>query len=340
MILQHWLSNVLMAEASESDASSGSGGDYSLTDPGVELKLDTPSEKSDDEPPSGGDAPDDSAGEDEEPAGDEPVDSSDDEISEDLLDRVVSLGLDYDDIKRFRKPETLNAFLDQTEKLQKRLESKRPEPVETEDLDKDSKVPLFLDRISKQRDKIEAMEKEGYDEETIAVQRENLELLEALAQSQIQQEERVAQLTQFTEQQQYAAQQRQIEEAESAFEKGLSELGEEYKGLFGEGSGKSMDRNSPEFKNRQVVWTTMNDLAAVYQSRGKSISASELQRKAIAAEFSNHTQQIARQKLKADIKQASKQSISRSRPSGGERAPQGESAAVAKTEEFLRKMGS
>lgn len=344
MLIRNWLKDVVCAEAEAVEETTSSGGDYSQVDPGDDRTLESPApaEKSADETSESEtlDEPGDEAQEpDAEQSADEsePAEKAAEDIGDDLLDRVATLGLDYSDIKQFRKASTLSAYLDQVEKLQTRLAARQQKPEtpapETE------KKPDFKAKINSVKERIAKMHADGAPDDEIEVHRENLDLLETFAENQRLQEERITELLKHTTTQQEAAAKRQYEETVASFEKSINGLGDEYKTLFGKGSVK--DLKPAELANRQKVWKTMDKLARLYDMDGEPTpEIDQLLNEAVALKFNKYNQQIARAKLKDDFKKAGSQTITRARPSGGEQQLTGEAAAIAKSAEFFAKNAS
>lgn len=353
MLLRHWLSNVLQAEADTSEGNSG----YSLTDPGDDRILEKPTEEttvdattsSVSEPEADETEGDGKSTE----ANDESGDSQEREVNDDLLDRAASLGLEWDDIKRFRTDHTLRAELDRVERVQQRFADRQQKPEGKPDDADENKAPDFDAILTKQREsivaqraKIKSMRESGYDEDQMALYEDRLADAEAQWEMLKYQNDRAKQLEtinqelmEFAAGQRYDVEAKAVAKAEEEFESAIAELGDEYGELFGDGPGAKMDQKGQQFKNRQILWEAANEFADLAAKRGQEVNIKSLVRKALAAEFSDRQMQVARAKLKSDMKKAGGQAIVRARPAGDSKGLSGEQAALAKTEAFMSKMG-
>jgi hypothetical protein len=227
--------------------------------------------------------------------------------------------LTYDDVKHFRKNETLEKELDRVEKIQKRWAERQPKP-------EGEKEPKKVAAQVAEPD-YDKMVADGFDPEAVAAIKagnDRAKLLEA----------KLGELTEHYEQDRL---QRAIDARQSRFETILEALEPDYPEMFGKGEGAKLN-NKEQFQNRAEVWETYNALETGYHNSGMKIpSADVLIRKAAAAAFSERTKQQARTKLKADIKKAGSQTLTRSKGSSGAAAPDGRQAVVDDTAEFLRK---
>jgi hypothetical protein len=284
---------------SESSASS-----YSVTDPGYDGDLfddyeaetasesqETPSETLDD-------ASETESGNTEEVA-EKPTEDAVDEttISDELLDRAVELGYTLDEIRGFQSAKSLEKEISRVERLNQRLQERQAgkKPAETET------APV---EAAKPEPDWAALIELGHDPDMIALQKESWkEAQDAKA--------LVQQLLQTERNRVFEAQCQRFDET-------LNNLGEEYKSLLGNGTRAELAKSSPEHVgNRQQVFTMMNMLREGYERSGMPVPPeSELIQQAVHTSFFKQTQEMARTRLKNDIKKAGSQGLSRPKSSG------------------------
>lgn len=313
-------------EAVSTESSSGSGSGYSVTDPGYEMEVASDSvdalaelkaENTKETKPAAtaADASDTDSGEAEETVEKPADESADSEISDELLDKATELGYTLDELKGFRSTKALERDIARVEKLQQRFQSRQAEKkpaTETAPVEESEPEPKWDEMIE-----------EGHDPANVAIQKQ-------LWQRAAKAEAAVKQVMQ--------AEQNRIWEAMcERFDSTLNNMGEEYKELFGNGRRGDLLKSSPELAaNRDRVFDQMAILRAGYQAAGKTIpSEPDLINEAVQSSFYKQTQQIARKALKAEIKKAGSQSLSRPH-STGTKPMSGESRALAKEQEFWK----
>lgn len=314
--------------------SKNSGSGYSVTDPGFSGFDDGPEEDSADvlaalkaentkktPPETSGDA----SGEEqtieetvETPADVESADSQ--EISDELLDKAIELGFTEEDLRGFSDVKALQQEVTRAETLRQRWlqrqagkapsEQRLPEPVIT--ADEPEPEPDW-----------EALATAGYGEEIINLQKANwhrTQRAEALAQQLLR-----------------AERQRAFDAQCERFDATLNSLGDEYRTILGTGNRGDLAKTSPvQAENRQAVFDKVNMLRHGYLTAGKKVpSEPDLIEEAVNASFFKQTQQIARQRLTKDIKNAGTQALSRPK-SGGERQITGAERAMQKEHAFWR----
>ena len=243
----------------------------------------------------------------------ESVDSPD-EISDELLDRAVAVGYELDDIRGFQDAKAFDAEISRVERLQSRLKGKTapagadadPEPPpESEEPDWDQLI------------------EDGHDPEMIALQKENRERAVAA--------ERTVRELQKAEQ--VRAELAQAERFDAA----LNALGSEYEPILGQGHRAELAKSSPVVaENRQKVFTKMAILRSGYEMAGERVPPeSELIQEAVQASFYKQSQEIARNSLKKQIKNAGSQALSRPR-SGGQTELHGPDRALEIERDFWK----
>jgi len=323
MALEEGSSTESTSEAtSETPVSTG----YSVTDPGYESVAPVdddlsaliaentkkkPSETSDDASATESDTE-----ESEETPADSTADSDSFDISDELLDRAVAVGYELDDIRDFKDAKAFEKELARVERLQQRLQGVKgekntpatePEPESTEpDWDK--------------------MIEDGHDPDVIALQKSSWQRATAA-------ESMVRQLQQVELQRAALA-------ASDRFDDTLNSLGDEYAPILGKGRLADLRTSSPEVAaNRQKVYSMMEVLRNGYQQSGQPVpKESELVQQAVQASFVKQSQEIARNAIKRQIKNAGSQALSRPR-SGSSRELAGPDRALQKEREFWKNHG-
>lgn len=315
-------------EAASTESSSGSGSGYSVTDPGYDMEVasdsvdvlaELKSENTKETKPAAtaADASNTDSGKTEETVEKPAVDAAEtDGPSDELLDRATELGYTLDELKQFRSVSALEKDIARVEKLQQRLQErqagKTPAKPENAPVEESEPEPNWDEMIE-----------EGHDPANVAIQKQ-------LWQRAAKAEAAVKQVMQ--------AEQNRIWEAQcERFDSTLNNMGEEYRELFGNGRRGDLLKSSPELAaNRDRVFDQMAILRAGYQAAGKTIpSEPDLINEAVQSSFYKQTQQIARKALKAEIKKAGSQSLSRPH-STGTKPLSGESRALAKEQEFWK----
>lgn len=334
MSMPYWLRGLFQNEESaegESTSSAGvepektSPGIYDLVDPGVEFKEErkvevaAPSDekKSDEDTEATKTVAKDSVQE----AGESPKKDEEaaDDISENLIERAAKIGYTFEDIKGFRSNTALQRELDRVERLQSRFPAYKSEKAEKTETPESPIMVEFTKQIADQKALIEQMKTDEYDPKIIQMAENQLRIIQGQHERQIELDRRNAEQEARLGQQQEEMQQRALERETATFESELAGLGKEYEALFGTGPGEKMDRNSQEFANRQKVWQQAQATAVGLQTLGLPVpSKSELYQQAVNAKFGSHVSQLARQKLKSDIKEAGSQALTRSRPAGSD----------------------
>lgn len=235
-----------------------------------------------------------------------------DDISDELLDRAIALGWELDDIRGVSDAKAFEKEIVRAERLQQRLQARK---ASEKDAGTEADEPTEPDW--------DRMIQDGHDPDIIALQKTNWQrATEAQA--------RVRQLEQ-------AERQRAAQAVSDRFDDALNGLGEEYSSLIGKGKRDELMKSSPELvKNRQKVFNTMAILRNGYVQSGEPVPPeSELIQQALQASFYRQTQEIARKAVKAKIKNAGSQALSRPR-SGSEKELPGPERALAKEEAFWR----
>lgn len=237
------------------------------------------------------------------------------DISDELLDRAVAVGYELDDIREFKDAKAFEKELSRVERLQQRLQDRKAgkEPAnEPEPEPEESKEPDWDQLIQ-----------DGHDPDIIALQKSNWQRAAAA-------EATVRKLQQAEQQRAAAAQSDRFDDA-------LNGLGEEYSSILGKGRREELIKSSPEAAaNRQKVFTTMTILRNGYVQSGQPVPPeSELIQQAVQASFYKQAQEIARNAIKKQIKNAGSQALSRPR-SGGMKELPGPERALAKEREFWK----
>jgi hypothetical protein len=237
-----------------------------------------------------------------------------DEISDELLDRAIAVGFELDDVKDLTDAKAFEQAVARVEKLQARLQGKKQgDAPDAETAQSESPAPDW-----------DQMIEDGHDPDIIALQKANYERTVAAE----------AEVRRLREAEQARAAQAQI----AAFDSQLDRLGDDYVSLFGKGSADELrETNRKAFDNRGIVFDKMNVLRRGYEASGQKVPPeSVLIREAVQASFYEQTQEIVRNSIKKQIKNAGSQALSRPR-SGGEKALTGQAKALAIEEEFWKK---
>ena len=298
---------------------------YSVTDPGYDDRVDeddgdalaqliaenkkkTPSETSDD------------ASEPEKPTEETAETPADDaaefDISDELLGRAVAAGYELEDIREFRDAKAFEKELSRVERIQKRLQEQKAgtESAETPEPEPEpeSKEPDW-----------DQMIQEGHDPDIIALQKSSWQRAAAA-------EAKVRELEQ-------AEQVRAAAAVSDRFDETLNSLGDEYESLLGKGRRAELMKSSPEAaENRQKVFTMMTILRDGFVRNGQPVPPeADLIQQAVQASFFKQSQEIARNALKKQIKNAGSQALSRPR-SGSSRELSGPERALQKEREFWK----
>ncbi len=258
------------------------------------------------------------AEESETPAGDDASDSQSadpfDDISDELLDRAIAVGYELDDIRDLKDAKAFEREVARAERLKSRIEGKKQ--TGNESADDPEQTPE-----SKEPDWGKMIE-DGHDPDIIALQKRNWHRAAAA-------EAKVRQLEQIE-------QQRAAQAVIDRFDEVLNGL-DEYSAILGKGRRDELTKSSPEaVKNRAKVFETMTILKNGYLQNGRSVpSEAELIEQAVHAAFYKQTQEIARNSIKRQIKNAGSQALSRPR-SGSSKELSGEQRALQKEQEFWR----
>lgn len=315
--------------ASEASSETKSTSEYSVTDPGYEtlepvedelaaLKAENtkkkPSATADDASETEGDTDGETEEEAHKPTDDgASAQAADFDISDELLDRAVAVGYELDDIRDFKDAKAFEKELARVERLQQRLNGRKGELAgDSEPPSEESKEPDW-----------EQMIQDGHDPDLIAIQKSNWQRATAA-------EAMVKQLQQ-------AEQQRAATAQSDRFDDVLNGLGDEYEPILGKGRRGDLMKSSPEAAtNRQKVFTMMTLLKDGYQKSGQPVpSDSDLIQQAVHAQFFKQSQEIARNSIKRQIKNAGSQALSRPR-SGSSRELPGPERALQKEREFWK----
>lgn len=313
--------------ASEATTETTPSTGYAVTDPGydsvesggdelaaliAENTKKKPSETSDDASATESDTE-----ESEETPADSTADSDSFDISDELLDRAVAVGYELDDIRDFKDAKAFEKELARVERLQQRLQGVKagtksaPEPKP----DPESKEPDW-----------DQMIEDGHDPDVIALQKSSWQ--------------RAAAAEAMVRQLQQVELQRAALAASDRFDDTLNSLGDEYAPILGKGRLADLRTSSPEAAaNRQKVYSMMEVLRNGYQQSGQPVpKESELVQQAVQASFVKQSQEIARNAIKRQIKNAGSQALSRPR-SGSSRELAGPDRALQKEREFWKNHG-
>lgn len=356
MLMRDWLGYVLMAKRGSADEGGGTAtateggvdivrgsGEYDAVDPGysVEDKPATPDDKpaeSTDEtagaPPaaeageedSGGTPTDEAAGDAEKPSDEEEVELP----SDDLLDRAAALGYGVEDILKFRSPASLERDIERAEQIAARLAQRKQAKVPEKVAEKPEppKEPDWA-----------AMKAEGYDERQLDIMKQEWLRSSEAHQKAMEAHEQIEQLKEKTKQLEQEREQEAWLAKTQRFETNVAALVKEnkgYKALLGEGSAEEFKKSSKEFQNRNRLLRRQLTIEAEYRNAGMPVPSEErVLQEAAGSLFNGHIQQVARQKLKEDIKEAGEQALSRPQ-SAGKKASTGRQRAEERMEEYAR----
>lgn len=301
---------------------------YSVTDPGYEtmepvedelaaLKAENtkskPSETSDDASDTESETDSDTEETAETPA--EGSAESLEDISDELLDRAIAVGYDLEDIRDFKDAKSFEKELARVERLQQRLQSKKAgteEPAPKTEPESEQKEPDWDQLIE-----------DGHDPDIIALQKSSWQRAAAA-------EAEVRLLRQ-------AEQLRMAEARSDRFDEALNGLGDEYEPILGKGVRKTLSKDA--VANRQKVFTKMDVLRRGYELSGEPVpSEPELIQEAVQASFYKQAQEIARNSIKKQIKNAGSQALSRPRSGSAKDLP-GPERALRKEQEFWKQHG-
>ena len=288
------------APVESSPAQSESKSNYSVTDPGYsdeaesEVTLESLRAENETKPSSTeDDASEVETDSTEETTEESPVETAEsNDISDELLDRATELGYTLDEIKGFRSEKSLEKEISRVETLQKRLQERQGKKPTAEPDPVDDPEPKWDEMIQA-----------GHDPDNVAIQKQ-------LWQRATNAEAMVKQVFQ-------AEQDRALTAQSERFDDTLNKL-EGYAKILGSGRKGEIEKASPDHAaNRQTVFTTMQILKRGFEEAGKPVPSEEKLIKAAAmASFPDHTEQTVREKLKADIKKAGSQALSRPHSTG------------------------
>lgn len=283
----------------------------------------------------------DKSGKDEKPPADEasdedsgktPDEAAEDEdevpvFSDDLIDRAVALGWSRSRLERFRNEDSLARELTRVEQLDKRVKQSEAKAQGKDD----AQAPKEPDWA--------ALKVAGYDEGQLDRERELFKRsVDAFKEAKEARRE-AAEMRRYLEGLQAQQDMQEWIAKTDRFETTLQELIEEtegYKELFGEGSAAKLKRTGTEFQNRSRVLTRKLSIEDEYTRLGVPLpSEQELLQQAVGSLFNGHSQKIARQKLKEDIKKAGSQALARPQ-STGKQGLTGLQKAEMRVEEFWR----
>ena len=318
------VSESVSTESSSAPSESKSG--YSVTDPGYDsdissepvvdelaaIKAENTKETKPDSTESDASDTDGETEESEETPAAESAESND--ISDELLDKATELGYTLEELKGFRSEKALAKDIARVESIQKRLQERQgKKPADEPVVEQPDPEPNW-----------EEMIEEGHDPANVAIQKQ-LWQRAAKAEALVQQVYQAEQTREFNAQCQ-------------RFDETLNKL-EGFEKILGSGRKDEIAKTSPDqAANRQKVFTTMQILKRGYEEAGVTVPAeAELIEAAAMASFPKHAQTIVRNKLKADIKKAGSQSLSRPHSTGA-KPLSGAPLAAAKEDAFWKKM--
>lgn len=318
------------APAPVSSPTPASSSPYSAVDPGyvadepeespgdtlAALKAEnTPNKPSDDESPT---EPADDKSADAGEKAEEPVES-DEDFSDELLNRAAVLGYTVADIKSFRSEKSLEKEISRVERIQQRLTAKTPEAAESL---QEPGPTVESDEIAEPD--WAQMVADGYDQKFVEMQQRTWQRAQAA-------EAGLRQLQQDHHRREFDAQVQR-------FDTTLANLGAEYESLFGKGSMAEAKKASPELAQKRVeVFHKFQQLKNSYLMNKLPLPPeNELIEEAVHARFWKQTKTLARKELTEDIKKAGSQALSRPR-STGRQALTGASNALAKEQDFWKK---
>lgn len=133
---------------------------------------------------------------------------------------------------------------------------------------------------------------------------------------------------------------RETSDAAAKVERMFSDLAKDsaLKGVFGEGDARTLDKSSPEWKNRLRLLNEMDALAAGYHARQRAVpSEEELMRRALRSEFGQELESTATQKVRDQLRSREGQFVARpTQRDNGNISPtqQAVAAVAAKLREF------
>lgn len=243
--------------------------------------------------------------------------STEDDFSDELLDRAVALGYELDDIREFTDAKALERELSRVEKLQQKLQSRKQAT--------DSETPPEQETPEEEQEpNWQQMIDEGHSEDTVKILKANYQ--------------RAAKAEAALKQLQQAENLRAAEVASNRFDDALNALPDEYEGVLGKGRLAELQKSNPAVvENRKRVYQKMVILQAGYKASGQKVpSESELIEEAVNASFSKQAIENARKSVRTQLKKAGSQALSRPR-SGTDKSIPGPERAMQKEDAFWRR---
>ena len=209
--------------------------------------------------------------------------SGDEKFSDDVIERAALFGLDETDIAAFKDGPSLNRFLNKLEKQQGETTEKKPDPEKETDADD------F------------AIDEEKYEPEVVKMAKTVKGLKAQLEKVQNQLKESDERRHQTDMQQQ-----------ERAFDDMFDVIGDEFDGVFGKGTVRSLKKDSAELQARNLAVRRFNALLDAAVRDGEELPPPvELMRKAALSEFSKHAGKVKDKKLAEKLKERESQIITR-----------------------------
>lgn len=243
--------------------------------------------------------------------------STEDDFSDELLDRAVALGYELDDIREFTDAKALERELSRVEKLQQKLQSRKQAT--------DSETPPEQETPEEEQEpNWQQMIEEGHSEDTVKILKANYQ--------------RAAKAEAALKQLQQAENLRAAEVASNRFDDALNELPDMYEGILGKGRLAELQKSNPAVvENRKKVYQKMVILQAGYEASGQKVpSESELIEEAVNASFSKQAIENARKSVRTQLKKAGSQALSRPR-SGTDKSIPGPERALQKEDAFWKR---
>ncbi len=328
-------------DATTTEASKNLSSMYAVTDPGMssatiaddvlenlrnENRKRKPSETSSDDAsePEGRTPTRRTEGKAEKPSEDSESTESDDDFSDELLDRAAALGYELDDLRSFKSSDALEKELKRVENIQKRLQARKPaEPDKAKDEDPDDTDD---DDVEPDWDE---MIREGYSEEVVKQNKRNWKL-----------GSEAKELRKQVEKLQQAEKLRMVEEHTNRFDDALNELPDEYEEFLGKGRWAELKKTNPDsVKNREQVFTQVQILRNGYKASGMDVPPEKkLIEQAVKALFADQVNTNARKQVRNELKKTGSQGLSRPR-SGTDRDIPGDQRAREKEAAFRKKFG-
>lgn len=330
-------------DATTTEASKNLSSMYAVTDPGMssatiaddvlenlrnENRKRKPSETSSDDAsePEGKTPTRRTEGKAETPSDDYESTESDNDFSDELLDRAAALGYELDDLRGFKSSNALEKELARVEKIQKRLQARKP--ADSAKPDRADEDPDDTDDDDVEPDWDE-MIREGYSEEVVKQNKRNWKL-----------GSEAKELRKQVEKLQQAEKLRMAEEHTNRFDDALNELPDEYEEFLGKGRLAELKKTNPEsVKNREQVFTQVQVLRNGYKSSGMDVpSEKKLIEQAVKSLFADQVNTNARKQVRNELKKTGSQGLSRPR-SGTDRDIPGDQRAREKEAAFRKKFG-